>query len=115
MELRSGDGWFHFDKNLKKEIRVAPYMDVTQKMKIEETGEHLIRIESNHKAEYTGKMGILSHTKIDELMNFGFAITPENKLLLSQALMENAFQLPLETLYESVGIIKRENQFRFHC
>ncbi len=112
MELKK-NGWYHYDSKAKKEVYVAPPIDVTERYKDLESNEILITIEDDQGAKYHGTMEVLGSRNIEDLLKYGFPITPANKNLLCGALVERVNKLPFKIIYTNVGLTKHNNNYQF--
>lgn len=113
MELKA-DGWYHYNSTIKKEEKVAPAIMIADKYKDYDTNEHTIKIEDDSGNVHQGTLDMLNSRNIDDLTKYGFLITPQNKNLLSGALLKMAHDMPPETVYESIGLIIKEDDIRYH-
>lgn len=113
MELRA-DGWYHYNPQIKKLEKVAPPIKITEKQIDFETRENTVKIEDNKGNNHTDSSETLNSRNIESLAKYGFPITPQNKNLLSGALLNMSYGMDHVYIYKSVGLIIKEGSISYH-
>ncbi|MFD2831055.1 DUF927 domain-containing protein [Corticicoccus populi] len=113
MELKEG-GWYEYNPKTKKEVLVAPPIRISKKRVFSPSNKTVIEISLNGQKIHEDDMAILSSRRIEELATYGLPVHSRNKVALSAALMDMAFNLPETTLYEQVGLINDGNGLDYY-
>lgn len=108
------DGWYHYNSNTKKDEKVAPPINITEKKIDFESRENTVKIEDHKGNAYTGSSEILNSRNIESLAKYGFPITPQNKNLLSGALLNMSYEMDHIYIYKSVGLLIKEGSISYH-